>query len=299
MTPTPLAAEHLLVCGCELGEAPLWHVSQGRLYWLDIAAAQLHTWDYNTTNWRSHALPASASALALYTDGANEGLLLAMQDELVLASFQGVVLQRLATLPALPIQWRFNDGKVDQQGRLWIGTLDSQRQPHNALFRYDGELVQMDGDYAAANGIAWSSDERTLYIADSPRRTINAYHYDAINGEISHRRIFVTMQGEQVPDGLTVDSEGGVWCACWGGWQVLRYDPDGTITHRVALPVQFPTSCTFGGEALDELFITSAWTRVPANQRLEQPLAGDLFRVHVPFVGQATAYVALNESIIE
>lgn len=289
MEPLVLRAEHLLPVQCELGEAPLWDAQSACLYWLDIAGARLYRWSYGEPACEQFVLARSASALALHRDG----FLMAVQDELMLCDRQGQHLQSLVKLPEAPHGWRFNDGKADRQGRFWVGTIDPQRLPQNALFCYDGVLYPMDEGYSAANGIAWSPDQSTLYAVDSPRRAVYAYDYDPRQGQISKRRNFISQpHAEDVPDGLTVDSEGGIWCARWGGWQVVRYAPDGQITHRVPLPVQFPTSCMFGGPELRDLFITSAWTRVAADERARQAQAGDVFRVRAPFAGMPEPQVA-------
>jgi sugar lactone lactonase YvrE len=117
-----------------------------------------------------------------------------------------------------------------------------------------------------------------MYFTDSPRHTIYAYEYDAPTGVIGNRRILVHDPDEPgVPDGLTVDNEGFIWSARWGGWCLMRYDPDGKLERKIEMPVEFPTSCTFGGPNLDLLYITSAWTTLGEERKQEQPWAGDLF----------------------
>ncbi|MCK4821198.1 SMP-30/gluconolactonase/LRE family protein, partial [bacterium] len=107
------------------------------------------------------------------------------------------------------------------------------------------------------------------------------------SGEIKNRRDFIRVPvTEGFPDGLTVDSEGFIWSAQWDGWRITRYDPDGKVERVVNMPVQRPTSCTFGGENLDQLYITSAWTGLHETDRREQPFAGDVFRIQTDFTGQ-------------
>jgi sugar lactone lactonase YvrE len=139
-----------------------------------------------------------------------------------------------------------------------------------------------------SNGIGWSPDGETMYYTDSPRQVIYAYDFEPGSGAISNRRVFVrTPESEGVPDGLAVDSEGCVWSARWDGWRVTRYDPEGQVEREIRLPVARPTSCAFGGENLDELFVTSAWIDVDEQARREQPHAGDLFRIRTGVRGQA------------
>ena len=154
---------------------------------------------------------------------------------------------------------RFNDAKCDRAGRLWAGSMPlDAATPTGALYRFDpdGTWMQMDGGFSVSNGLDWSPDDRTFYFVDTGPGIIYAYDFDLSAGEISGRREFVRIDGR--PDGLTVDAEGHVWCAIWDGWCVRRYAPDGRLDREVSLPVPRPTSCTFGGENLETLFITSA-----------------------------------------
>jgi sugar lactone lactonase YvrE len=145
----------------------------------------------------------------------------------------------------------------------------------------------METGIQISNGIGWSPNHKIMYYTDSPLRVIYIYDYDLESGSITNRRNFANVPAEDgFPDGLTVDSEGFVWSAHWDGWRITRYDPEGKIERVIYLPVQRPTSCTFGGRELDQLFITSAWTGLSTTDRLEQPLAGDLFLVYADVKGQ-------------
>ena len=125
-----------------------------------------------------------------------------------------------------------------------------------------------------------------MYLTDSPQYMIYAYDFDAATGAIENRRPFIHTSDEKgVPDGLAVDSEGCIWSARWGGWKVTRYDLSGKVERALQLPVQYPTSCAFGGEHLDELYITSAWTALSEEQKKQQSYAGDLFRVKTNIKG--------------
>jgi sugar lactone lactonase YvrE len=156
------------------------------------------------------------------------------------------------------------------------------------LFRFvpGGALHCMDAGFLVSNGIGWSPDDRTMYFVDSFRHAIFAYDFDPACGAISSRRVFADTTGEPgVPDGLTVDSQGGVWCAFCGGWKAARYTPGGVKALEIRLPVECPTSLAFGGPALDRLYITSSWGLIKQTDRKEQPQAGDLFSVETGFHG--------------
>ena len=137
---------------------------------------------------------------------------------------------------------------------------------NNALYRLDADLSlrTMESGIDISNGIGWSPDNRVLYHTNSTPAIIYAYDFDLQSGEIANRRIFVDSSAETgVPDGLTVDSQGYIWSARWGGWRLDRYDPQGRLERSVRMPVEFPTSVIFGGADLDVLYVTSARVDVP------------------------------------
>jgi len=183
---------------------------------------------------------------------------------------------------------RFNDGKTDRQGHFWAGKMSARGD--NNLYRLDPDRSTscMEGGIFISNGLGWSPDNKTFYYTDSTVKKIYAYDFDPATESISHRRVFAKVPDaaqEGIPDGLAVDVQGCIWSARWGGWKVVRYDPQGTIIDELLMPVEFPTSCAFGGAQLDELYITSAWTEVIPENRVMQPQAGDLFKVKVVVPG--------------
>ena len=180
---------------------------------------------------------------------------------------------------------RFNDGRCDRRGRFWVGTLHEARQPETAaLYRFDpdGRFSEMVGGVTVSNGIAWSVDDRTMYFADSWTRTIFSFDFDLDSGTLHNQRVFAQLPaGCGVPDGATVDAEGFLWSAHFDGGCVTRYAPDGTTDRVIEMPVQRPTSCAFGGEDFNILYVTSASQGLTEQQRIEAPLAGGLFAVDV------------------
>jgi sugar lactone lactonase YvrE len=157
------------------------------------------------------------------------------------------------------------------------------------LFRFDadGSVHTMDSGFTVSNGLGWSPDQRTFYFIDTFRRAILAYDYSATAGTISNRRVFArTGESDGYPDGMAVDAEGHVLVAFWGGWKIIRYDPDGKAEREIRFPVANPTACAFGGKDLNELYVTTARLGLTPEQLGEQPLAGDLFRVRLEFQGQ-------------
>jgi sugar lactone lactonase YvrE len=192
-----------------------------------------------------------------------------------------------------------NDAACDQQGRVWISTLDrSFRSGEGRLYRVaDGKAEILAEDFTIPNGIGFSPDERLMYVADSYRARVDVFDFHAVHGTITNRRCFAEVDpADGFPDGLCVDASGAVWLALFGGGAVRRYSPEGKVTATVDLPVTQVTSCAFGGERMDELFMTTARTgdRRPLNSaELEaQPHAGDIFAVQTGAVGMSSRRAA-------
>lgn len=226
-------------------------------------------------------LPERVSAFAFRRGG---GFIFAAGRSIYRASVTGKV-SELFVEAQLAEDERFNDGVADPEGRFWVGTLNAARRHDNTLFRISaGGLRVMDTGIGASNGMTWCPKGQRMYFADSPRKMIYVYHFDSATGAIGGRSVFVDTSHEAgVPDGLAMDEEGGVWCAYWDGWRVVRYDPSGRETHRIAIPTPRPTACTFGGSDLQTLYITSASENVTAPDGLAT--AGNLFRIETDFRG--------------
>jgi sugar lactone lactonase YvrE len=270
--------EQVLHSQCKLGEGPLWHPIEKVLYWLDIYQSRLHRFDPQSGIHEVTELGLMATSMGVRAAGG-----FVMSTKKGFALWEPGVRQFKIVGDPDPDEnkdARFNDGKTDRQGRFWAGKMSST--PTNSLFRLDPDLSihRMESGIIISNGLGWSPDNKIFYYTDSDAKKIYAYDFDAESGAITQRRIFVEVPQdakEGVPDGLTIDVDGCVWSARWGGWKVVRYTPDGAIDSVIAMPVEFPTSCAFGGADLKDLYITSAWADVPPERRGEQPMAGDVF----------------------
>jgi sugar lactone lactonase YvrE len=189
---------------------------------------------------------------------------------------------------------RFNDGKCDEAGRCLAGSLSFEEQPLAALYCLDVDQTVrklVDG-VTCSNGISWSPDGRTMYYIDSPTKRVVAYDYEVASGALSDQRTVVTIPEDGgVPDGMSVDVEGMIWVAQWGGWQVSRWNPQtGEQLSSIALPVAQVTSCTFGGPNLDEMYITTAHIGQTANELAKQPKAGGIFHIKLSIAGLPTNF---------
>ncbi len=185
---------------------------------------------------------------------------------------------------------RLNDGKVDPGGRFWAGSMDfTQSKGEFYCINPDSSHQVVLNKIGISNGLGWSPDRKTMYYTDSMKYTVYAFDYDLDTGAITHQRSFIELPNdgrEIVPDGLCVDAEGCIWSTHWNGWEVVRYDPQGTPILRVKVPAQRVTSCFFGGEKGDQLFITSACGELPQEALAKQPYAGDVFICQTDTQGQ-------------
>lgn len=259
-----------------LGEGPCWVAAEGRLYWFDILRAKLSWFEPARGAQGTWSLPVRASAAAPRAGG---GLIAATEAGLAHIDTRTGQLD-LARPMALGAGFRSNDGKIDPQGRFWWSRMDDDGGARaGGIFRTDP-----DGTTAAVlegvhipNTLASSPDSRTLYVADSKRQRLLAYPM-APDGALGEPRPFAdTVGGDATPDGSAVDADGCLWNAQWGGWRIVRYDPDGRIDRIVELPVAQPTSCAFGGPDLDVLYVTCAREGLSDAALAGQPLAGGLF----------------------
>lgn len=275
-------------CRCTLGEGPIWDDRSGRLLFVDIEGHAVHVLDPASGAHRVHETGEYVSAVVLAEDG---DYLVALQHDIARFSTASGLGERLARVEGERGDTRFNDGAVDPRGRLWAGTMSLVKaKEQGSLYRIDGaaagdaggaRVTRMLERVSTSNGIDWSPDERLMYYVDTGTRRIDVFDYDAAPGAIANRRTFVAIpETEGKPDGLIVDAEGGVWVALWQGSAVRRYAPDGRLDRQIALPVSCPTKCAFGGDTLDELYITSARTALTTDeQKAREPHAGSLFVV--------------------
>ncbi|MBL8270172.1 SMP-30/gluconolactonase/LRE family protein [Steroidobacter sp.] len=258
-----------------LGEGLLWSQRQQALFWVDILDRQVHRLSLLTREIYSWDMPEMVGWLIErerrpgFIAGFASGF-----HELTLDPVRSAPLQ---ALPAHPASNRLNDAKADRHGRIWAGTMPiAADQPAGSLYRLDvdGNVERVDQGYTVANGPAFSIDGNYLYHTDSHAGVIYRFrsHDD---GSLSERAVFIEFASDWgSPDGMTVDSEGGLWVAHWGGGRVSRFDEQGKLQRSIELPASQITNCTFAGPNLDRMFVTSAFDGVA-----DQPHAGCLFEV--------------------
>lgn len=263
-----------------VGESPVWSPAEQALYWVDITGGQIHRFHPATSTSKTFDLGEPVTALALRTQG---GLVLSLRKEFAFYDLESRQLTRLGNPEEKLPDNRFNDAKCDRQGRFWAGTMGDKQwdQPCGGLYRLDPNrtITEHQSDVICANGMGWSPDNRTMYFTESFRYAIYAYDFDAASGAISNRRTFAEVDRTTgaFPDGLTVDAEGHVWSVHNAVGRVVRYTPEGRIERTIELPVPRPCGCSFGGEQLDTLYITTARETLTPAQLEQFPLSGSLF----------------------
>jgi sugar lactone lactonase YvrE len=255
MTTRP---ERVQAPACTLGEGPVWDARDQSLYWVDIPESRVHRMaaDGSLSSWDT------GQPVGTVVPRASGGLAVAVRDGFMALDPASGALTTLAEVEKDRPGNRMNDGACDRAGRFFAGTMASDESPEaGALYRLDPDLsvTSLLTGVGISNGIGWSPDERLMYYVDSQVHRVDVFDYDPVTGQIGGRRPFKAVgEGDVVPDGLTVDADGGVWVAVWEGYALLHHDPAGQLIETVDLPAARVTSCVFGGPDLDRLYITTA-----------------------------------------
>ena len=262
-----------------LGEGPLWDVAEQAFYWIDSRNGIIHRLDWASQKRRGWDVGQKIGSMALREGG---GAVCALQDGFQFFDFRTGELTMIEDPEADEPRTRFNDGKVDRQGRFIAGSM-AQFERELALGSYyrlwpDGRLEKLVGDIKVANGPCFSPKGNIWYFADSRARCIYAMDYDGETGAISNRRVAADLdQWDSVPDGTTVDADGNLWTAMVVSGKVGCISPKGELIRTIDMPVSYPSSVMFGGPKLDILFVTSILDS--GNRRADEAEAGGLFAV--------------------
>jgi sugar lactone lactonase YvrE len=262
-----------------LGEGPVWDAANHTILWVDIMGCAIHELNMKSNALRSISTPSMIGSFALCTDG---NILAAMQDGFIFIDRITGAVSPLSDPEAAFPDNRFNDGKTDPAGRFWAGSMSlSGEKGTGNLYMVDQQLnvKKQIENVSISNGLCWSLDQRSFYYIDTPTMEVVCYDYDNQTGEITNKTTVITIPAKEgYPDGMTIDSEGMLWIAHWEGWQVARWDPStGNKIDSIHLPVSLVTSICFGGENMDDMFITSARVGLTDEQLAEEPLAGSSF----------------------
>ena len=269
-----------------LGECPRWDEQTQLLYWIDINNKQLHRFNPATGQDDFLTFEQEIGCFALRQQG---GFVLAMRHGFYLLNGWNTDLHFITDPESHLEKNRFNDGRVDAQGRLWAGSVYPPKDYNGASIYSlspDGTATRQVSDPLTANGIAFSPDNRTLYYADTPSHAIMACDFDLAQGAISNPRVFHQFpMGQGRPDGGCVDCEGFYWTALYEGGRVVRLNPAGEIVQEIPVPARCPTMPAFGDADLKTLYITSVGSR-PEAELADFPHSGAIFKVRVDVAGR-------------
>ncbi len=262
----------------EHGEGPVWDPVEQELYWVDLIQGKYYKGKLASGEVEMHYVGQPLGVLALRR---KQGLVMAVRDGFALWHEDARHLRLIDASPGFDNpDIRFNDGAVDPAGRFFAGTMEwTGSAPVGKLYRLDPDfsITLLEENIYITNGMGWSPDRNSYYLIDTLRHVLYAYDYDLTTGNITNRRNHIRFSGEELPDGMTIDSEGCFWIAFYGGGKVCRFDPEGKKMMEVLLPVSHPTSCCFGGPERKTLFITTSQITLSDRQKSDAPLAGRLF----------------------
>jgi sugar lactone lactonase YvrE len=262
-----------------VGEGPTWDERSNTLAWVDIMGNTVHVYDPVTGAERAVDVGQPVGAAVLREGG---GLALALQTGFGLLDANLDNLRLVAEVEADVPTNRMNDGKCDAAGRFWAGTMAFEVVPGaGGLYRMDAnyQVSRMLTGVNLSNGLDWSADNQTMFYVDSTTQGIDTFEFDLERGLLGERRRLISIPPEVgLPDGMTLDAEGGIWVALHGAGKIHRYLPDGSLDRVIRVPARMVTCPAFGGADLGDLYITSMTYGMSARELEEQPLAGAIFR---------------------
>jgi len=278
----------------KLGEGAFWDHQQQRLYWVDIEGKKMHIYDPKTKKNISFQTP---SRIGTVVPKNKEEAVVALEDGIYNLNTITGNITLLSDVEADMTYNRFNDGKCDPNGNLWVGSMHlDQSAPKANLYKIEatGKATKMLDSVTISNGIVWTKDKQIMYYIDTPTGHIQAFDYDEVTSTISNGRIAVIIPDSLGKgDGMTIDEEDKLWVGLWNGDAVVRFDPlTGVLLEKIEVPAHNVTSCSFGGENFDTLYITTSSLDMNEEEIRKYPLAGSIFEVKPGVKGVAGNFFA-------
>lgn len=266
----------------KLGEGAIWNHISKELYWIDIEGKKLHIYNPSSKQNSSIEMPCRIGTVVPSED--KNKAIVALEDGIYVVNTKTKELSLLSDVESDMTENRFNDGKCDPNGNLWVGSMHlAQNKPNANLYKINekGESDKMLDGITISNGIVWSKDKSTMYYIDTPKGTIRAFDYDKKTSEISNERVVVTVDPKDgFPDGMAIDDQDMLWVGMWNGNAVAKYNPKtGILEKKIKVPAHNVTSCAFGGDNFDELYITTASVDMTDEEKKQFPLAGSVFKI--------------------
>ncbi|MEO9805947.1 MAG: SMP-30/gluconolactonase/LRE family protein [Reichenbachiella sp.] len=263
----------------ELGEGAIWNHETNEFWHIDIEGKKFFTTNIQSKEQRMIDIGQRIGTVVPNSLGQ---AVVALQDGIYTYDLESGTLELITSPEDSIANIRFNDGKCDRQGRLWVGSMGLEQKPYRASLYCieNGSARQQLDSITISNGIVWSKDNRTMYYIDTPDENVKAFDYDLETGNISNGRVVIEIGGIGFPDGMAIDSEDMLWIALWNGNMVGRWNPKtGELIGKVQVPAHNITSCAFVGTQLDSLIITTARVDMSDEELTDYPLAGSLFIV--------------------
>ncbi len=264
---------------CMLGEGPIWHAERKCCFWVDIERGILYEYNWVSKVTRTWSFDYKVT---MVIQGANNNLILGLNGGIARFDLKSERLEWLLDIETELKENRCNDGACDSHGRLWIGTMHMDfKQGAGSLYCIDKNLniLKKLDKVTISNGIVWSLDNKRLYYIDSPTQVVQSFIFKEETGEISFEKNVIQIPVEMgTPDGMTIDQEGMLWIAHWGGFGIYRWNPlDGKFMDKIEIPVPNVSSCAFAGESLDHLIITTARGNLNEEELKKYPESGNIF----------------------
>ena len=286
-------AELELEIKAELGEGAFWNHETNKLYWVDIVGKALHIYNPISKTNQTFSTPSSIGTV-VPTDVKNEAIV-ALEDGIYRINIETGAFDLFCDVEKDKPGNRFNDGKCDPFGRFWVGSMAYSQAPYLAsLYCIDenGVAITKIDSVTISNGIVWTKDKKTMYYIDTPTKNIKVYDFDNETGNISNERIAVKVSDSLgFPDGMAIDENDKLWVGMWNGNAILQFDPiSGTLISKVNVPAHNVTSCAFGGENLDVLYITTSSLDMTPEEQKKYPLAGSIFKVKTNTKGVKSSF---------
>ncbi len=274
-----MTATLLYRSNCILGEGAFWHEARQSFLWVDIDGKRLYEYvlqSKKVNHWQFQHRP---SMIALDVQGR---CVIVFQGGVARFDFTSEKPEWVVALEKDIPDNRTNDGAIDREGRLWIGTMNVRfKEGAGSLYciEHNFNVTKKIKDLTIPNGLAWSLDNRTMYHIDSPTRKVRAYSFDSKTGEVVFERVAINIPPEMgSPDGMCMDEEGMLWIAHWNGFGVYHWNPDnGKLLDKIDVPVPQVSNCAFGGKNFDQLFITTARENFTPELLAKYPDSGSVY----------------------
>ncbi|MEK4629168.1 MAG: SMP-30/gluconolactonase/LRE family protein [Solibacillus sp.] len=285
-----------------LGESPVWDHQTSTLYWVDILEKKVYICNALSSNEiKTLHFSKQISSLALAT---GKNAIITLEDGFYLLDLKTGTTVLIQHVEKELLENRFNDGKCDASGRFFAGTMNKFYKHHQAglyclhrNFQVEQKMFNMN----LANGIAWSTNNKLMYVVDSLEKVIYQFNYNMNESRMYNKKICIDFQNEAgYPDGITIDEQDMLWVAHWEGAKISRWNPKTSKKiDEIILPALKITSCTFGGKHLNELFITTASEGMSNEQLKKYPMSGRMFRIKLPISGRESYRYSIPEQCLE